>query len=244
MVGFPASIRLSISSPPRLLRYFQPTFQDLSAAMHSQVRILSGQPALKPCFYSFFSLPRPAPEGPEIRASVAAVETTRGVRDAARPRSAVNSWRLSHPTLSAVRVFRAPCERPRQTSIESRRDATRSGARRSPGQGGRRGPLPRRRTRMDEVMKLMVEQLKDAYSAEKQALRCMQRTGEEGDRPGARRHLQCTSSRPNADRAGGAGAGEAGRPPRAQGLRGDARPGRGRRSTRSRSTTRARSWTW
>ena len=42
----------------------------------------------------------------------------------------------------------------------------------------------------DEVRKLLVEQLKDAYSAEKQALRCMQRTARKATAPALRDAIQ------------------------------------------------------
>ena len=42
----------------------------------------------------------------------------------------------------------------------------------------------------DEVRKLLVEQLKDAYSAEKQALRCMQRTAKKATAPALRDGIQ------------------------------------------------------
>jgi ferritin-like metal-binding protein YciE len=42
----------------------------------------------------------------------------------------------------------------------------------------------------DEVRKLLVEQLKDAYSAEKQALRCMQRTLKKATAPALRDGIQ------------------------------------------------------
>ena len=42
----------------------------------------------------------------------------------------------------------------------------------------------------DEVRELLVEQLKDAYSAEKQALRCMQRTAKKATAPALRDGIQ------------------------------------------------------
>ena len=42
----------------------------------------------------------------------------------------------------------------------------------------------------DEVRELLVEQLKDAYSAEKQALRCMQRTLKKATAPALREGIQ------------------------------------------------------
>jgi ferritin-like metal-binding protein YciE len=42
----------------------------------------------------------------------------------------------------------------------------------------------------DEVRELLVEQLKDAYSAEKQALRCMQRTAKKASAPALRDGIQ------------------------------------------------------
>ena len=42
----------------------------------------------------------------------------------------------------------------------------------------------------DEVRELLVEQLKDAYSAEKQALRCMQRTVKKATAPALREGIQ------------------------------------------------------
>jgi ferritin-like metal-binding protein YciE len=42
----------------------------------------------------------------------------------------------------------------------------------------------------DEVRQLLVEQLKDAYSAEKQALRCMQRTAKKATAPALRDGIQ------------------------------------------------------
>ena len=42
----------------------------------------------------------------------------------------------------------------------------------------------------DEVRELLVEQLKDAYSAEKQALRCMQRTAKKATAPALREGIQ------------------------------------------------------
>ena len=42
----------------------------------------------------------------------------------------------------------------------------------------------------DEVRELLVDQLKDAYSAEKQALRCMQRTAKKATAPALREGIQ------------------------------------------------------
>ena len=42
----------------------------------------------------------------------------------------------------------------------------------------------------DEVRELLVDQLKDAYSAEKQALRCMQRTAKKATAPALRDGIQ------------------------------------------------------
>src|SRR3712207_4326331 len=94
--------------------------------------------------------------------------------DASRPKAAAEWWRASHPALPAVRVFRARARAaPR---VRRKGDATQPArARVVRPAGAAKGTTPRRRTRMDEVTKLMVEQLRDAYSAEKQGLRAMPR---------------------------------------------------------------------
>ena len=42
----------------------------------------------------------------------------------------------------------------------------------------------------NEVKELLIEQLKDAYSAEKQALRCMQKTVKKATTPALREGIQ------------------------------------------------------
>ena len=76
-----------------------------------------------------------------------------------------------------------------------------------------------------EVRELLVEELKDAYSAEKQALRCMQKTLKMASshtlREGIQRHIEQTQVQidrvEQAHRAAGCETGP-------QSLRGDARP--------------------
>ena len=60
-----------------------------------------------------------------------------------------------------------------------------------------------------EVRELLAEELRDAYSAEKQALRCMQKTLKMASARGAARgHPDAHRADPVANRAGRAGNGE------------------------------------
>ena len=53
-----------------------------------------------------------------------------------------------------------------------------------------------------EVRELLVEELKDAYSAEKQALRCMQKALRMASAPALREGIQFTSNRPRCRSSG------------------------------------------
>ena len=64
----------------------------------------------------------------------------RVVGDATRPGAAGDSWRVSHPALSAVRVLRACAKGRTPPASEADRDATRSSRTSFARQGGQRGP--------------------------------------------------------------------------------------------------------
>ena len=62
----------------------------------------------------------------------------------------------------------------------------------------------------EEVRELLVDQLKDAYSAEKQALRCMQRTAKKASAPALSEEIHMHMSRPRFRSSGSSRPGEVG----------------------------------